>query len=167
MGFAQKLLFWLSLWISVYLVNLLIPKPKLNPTIQLCLLVVGIILISYGLALNIIAGKSLKKFGHKQPQDGFSRPDRLVKEGIFSCMRHPAIFGNIFIAIGLAFTTQNAIVILFSGWLSAAGLYFIMNIEERETLAYFKDEYCQFMKMRPPFSFSLKCLIEGIRALRR
>ncbi|AEA33785.1 hypothetical protein Hipma_0815 [Hippea maritima DSM 10411] len=149
------------------MVNYISPELSYNPHLKKLFLIFGLFLILYGLALNIIAGKSLRKFGHEQPQDRLTQPDRLVEEGIFSCMRHPAIFGNIFIAIGFAFATQNIIVILFSGWLAAAGLYFIMNIEERETLTYFKDDYCQFIKSRPPFSFSIKCLLEGIKALKR
>ncbi len=76
------------------------------------------------------------------------------------------MFGNIFFTTGLAFLSGKLIVILFSGWLAFAAMYFIMAVEEPETMERFGEEYCNFLKSRKPFSFSVKCLINGINLLR-
>ena len=97
---------------------------------------------------------------------GIRKPDKLVTEGIYSCMRHPAQFGSIFFGIGLSFLTMKLIAILYTGWISVIALYFILAIEEKETLELFGKEYCEFLKMRKPFTFSYQCLKRGIKSLK-
>jgi len=126
----------------------------------------GIILLIYGLMLNAIAGKTLKKYGHMEIKKGIRKPDKLVTEGIYSCMRHPAQFGSIFFGIGISFLTLNILAILYAGWISAFALYFVLAIEERETIELFGEEYCEFLKRRKPFSPSLRCLVLGIKSIR-
>ncbi len=162
MEFFLKLLFWLILAISIYFVK--ISTPIIYPNASQILESMGWFLIIYGLTLNIIAGRTLRKLGHRKPSKKFSQPDRVVSEGIFSCMRHPAIFGIIFILIGLSFTTGKIIVALYSAIPLAVGEYFIMATEEKQTIIRLKDEYCEFLKKRPPFNPSIKCLVEGIKA---
>jgi len=161
MDFFLKLIFWVCLGLSIYIVNSI--SPKLNAGAGTYLKPIGYSLIFYGLLLNIIAGRTLKKYGHKKTKKGYSQPDRLVKEGIFSCMRHPAIFGLIFILTGLSFTTGKILTALYSGVIFTIGEYFIMAIEERQTIKRFKEGYCDFIEKRPPFNPSLKCLLNGIK----
>ena len=163
MDFTLKLIFWLSLAVSIHFFNRLFPTlyPYLSPFLQLT----GYILVVYGMLLNIVAGRTLKKFGHRTPTKGFSQPDRVVNEGIFSCMRHPAIFGLIFILIGLSMTIGKLITTLYGFFLVFLGEYFIMAVEERQTLKRFGNDYCNFIKSRPPFSFSPICLYVGIKTI--
>lgn len=161
MDFFLKLIFWVCLGLSIYIVNSI--SPKLSTEAGNFLEPIGYFLIFYGLLLNIITGRTLKKYGHKKLKKGYSQPDKIVKEGIFSCMRHPAIFGLIFILTGLSFTTGKLITSLYSAVIFAVGEYFIMAVEERQTIKRFKEGYCEFIETHPPFSPSLKCLLRGIK----
>ncbi len=163
MDFVLKLIFWLSLAVSIHFFNKL--SPILYPHLSPFLKAVGDILVAYGVLLNIVAGKTLRKFGHKKPTKGFSQPDKVVNEGIFSCMRHPAIFGLIFVLIGLSMTTGKVITTLYSFFLAFLGEYFIMAVEERQTLKRFGYDYCNFIKDKPPYSFSPVCLYIGIKTI--
>ena len=163
MDFLLKLAFWLTLAMSIYFFNRLFPT--LYPNLLPYLKIMGYLLTFYGLLLNIVAGRTLRKFGHKNLTKGFSQPDRVVNVGIFSCMRHPAIFGIIFILIGLSMTTGKLITSLYGFFLGFLGEYFIMAVEEKQTLKRFGNDYCNFIKSRPPFSFSPICLYIGIKAM--
>jgi hypothetical protein len=75
-------------------------------------------------------------------------------------------FGSIFFGWGLALLTASILAFLLAGWYSFSALCFILAIEERETLEEFGEEYCRFLMDRPPFNFSPRCIMEGVRALR-
>ncbi len=165
MSFAPKFAFWFISWGIIAAVGIFtsnsIPRPYSYPFILL-----GILLMGYGLTLNALAGRTLKIYGHFDIKKGIKKPDRLVTVGIYSCMRHPAQFGSIFFGVGIALITANLYSILLAGWFFAFALYFILAVEERETLADFGEEYAEFLRTRKPFSFSIKCLREGFRALK-
>ncbi len=165
MGFAIKFGFWIASWLSLAVVGIFTPSPFDFGIFHIPLLILGLILLFYGLLLNAIAGRTLKKYGHFDIRRGIKKPEKMVDVGIYSCMRHPAQFGSIFFGVGIAMMTTNLYAILLSGFTSFLGLYFIMAIEERETLEEFGEEYCEFMKSRKPYSASLKCLKEGLKAL--
>ncbi len=167
MGFAWKFGFWFSSWVSIIVIGYFSPS-LLNPgPFKYVLIGLGTFLILYGLLLNAIAGRTLKKYGHFEIRKGIKKPDKLVTVGIYSCMRHPAQFGSILFGIGISLLTIKTLAVLYAGWISFFTLYFILAIEERETLMEFDEEYCEFLKRRKPFSFSLKCLKKGIEYLKK
>ena len=166
MSFAWKFAFWGLMWISIIVVGCFSPRILESWLLPYILVPIGSAFIVYGLLLNAIAGRTLKKYGHMEIKREIKKPDKLVKTGIYSCMRHPAQFGSVFFGIGISLLTLKLIAILYAGWISFLALYFIMAIEERETLDLFGDEYCGFIKSRKPFTFSLSCLKKGIEALR-
>ena len=165
-NFAWKFGFWISSWIIIALSGIFLPNPLDSLYLRWTLIFLGSILIIYGLLLNAVAGKTLKKYGHFEITHGIKKPDRLVTEGIYSCMRHPAQFGSMFFGIGIAMLTLNILALLVAGWFSFFALYFILAVEERETIREFGVQYCRFIDKRKPFTFSLHCLRVGIRALR-
>ncbi len=166
MYFFWKFVFWLALWISILIADIVFPNIIHNQAFKICSFVSGVVFVAYGLILNAIAGKTLKRFAHFDIKHGINKPDKMLDMGIFSCMRHPAMFGSIFFSIGLALLGGKLMTILWSGWVSFVALYFIMAVEERETINQFGYEYCEFLKDRRPFSFSISCLIDGVRMLR-
>ena len=166
MYFFWKFIFWFGLWISIFIVDYTSPAILHNAPFKLISPIVGILLIVYGLLLNAVAGKTLKKYGHFDIKKGIHKPDKMIDIGIFSCMRHPAMFGSIFFSIGLAMLNAKIITILWTGWVSFFAVYFIMAVEERETIVQFGNRYCEFLKNRKPFCFSLSCLMRGIKALK-
>ena len=167
MTFALKFTFWITLWASILLVGYFSPFLLNIFLFRVFFIIIGVILMLYGLLLNIIGGKTLKKYGHLEIQRGIRKPEKLVTAGIYSCMRHPAQFGSIFFGVGIAFLTMKILAILYSGWISFLALYFILHIEERETFKNFGEGYCQYAEKVPPFTFSLSCLKKGFGALRR
>ncbi len=166
MTFAWKFGFWFSSWITIILVGIYAPKIPVNQWLNIIFLIFGVFLVVYGLILNAIGGRTLKKYGHFEIKKGIKKPDRIVDTGIYSCMRHPAQFGSIFFGIGISFITTNIFAILYAGWISFISLYFILAIEERETIKNFGNDYYKFLANKKPFDPSLKCLIKGFKALR-
>ncbi len=167
MGFAQKFAFWATLWISLLFAGYFSPKVMDIPLLHTVFIILGICLILYGLILNAIGGRTLKKYGHFEIRQGIQKPERLVTAGIYSCMRHPAQFGSIFFGLGIAFLTAKLLVILYGGWVSFLALYFILRIEEKETIKNFGNKYCIYAQKVPPFTFSISCMGKGIKALRK
>ena len=166
MSFAWKFGFWFTLWASIVFVGIYAPNLTVYGWIKAAFLIVGIVLMAYGLLLNAVAGRTLKKYGHFEIGKGIKKPEKLVTEGIYSCMRHPAQFGSIFFGIGISFITMNIFAVLYAGWVSFISLYFILSIEERETIKNFGEDYCRFLVKRKPFTLSPRCLIRGIKVLR-
>ena len=163
--FAPKFAFWFSWWAAIVLVGIY-TREHLTDGVRWFTFSFGLFLMAYGLLLNAVAGKTLKEYGHFEIRKGIRKPERLVTVGIYSCMRHPAQFGSIFFGWGLALLTSSIYAILLSGWYSFSVLYFILAIEERETIREFGEDYCRFLAERPPFNPSPRCLREGLRALR-
>ncbi len=164
MGFAPKFAFWFGWWTAIILIEIFVKSPSPLWLIYLSL-PIGLFLMVYGLLLNAIAGRTLKKYGHFEITKGIKKPEKLVTVGIYSCMRHPAQFGSIFFGIGISLLTANIYAMLFAGWYAFSAIYFILCIEERETLEQF-PEYCELLRSRKPFNSSLSCLKKGIRALK-
>ncbi len=167
MGFAAKFAFWFAWWLVLGIVGVFVPRPFEFGPLYYFLAVLGISLMLYGLLLNAIAGRTLKKRGHFDIKKGIKKPERLVTTGIYSCMRHPAQFGSIFFGIGVAIATANIYAILTAGWFAFTAIYFILALEERETLREFGEEYANFLAKRKPFTFSPNCLKKGIRELKK
>ncbi len=164
--FAPKFAFWFSWWAVIVLVGIYTGE-KPPGRVRWFTVPFGLFLMVYGLLLNALAGKTLKRYGHFDIRKGIRKPERLVTAGVYSCMRHPAQFGSIFFGWGLAFITSSVYAILLAGWYSFSALYFILAIEERETLREFGEDYCRFLEGRPPFNPSVKCLWEGLKALKQ
>jgi len=166
MGFAPKFAFWFSSWAVIALIGVFVRKPLDFGYFYYFFLFFGLFLMAYGLLLNAIAGRTLKRYGHFDIKRGIKKPEKLVTVGIYSCMRHPSQFGSIFFGVGIAFLTGNIYSMLMAGWFAFFAMYFILAIEERETIREFGASYCKFLKERRPFTFSLQCLKTGLRALK-
>jgi len=165
---AWKFLYWIITWIFVALSSLLdrfwvlgIPEPT-----STILRIIGLLVVAYSILLSGVAGRTLKKYGHMEIRGGFRAPDRLVTEGIYSCMRHPNHFGLALMPIGIAMLLASQTALLFSGWGFGAAMFFLVRFEEPENMSRFGESYVEYVKKTPPFNLSLKCLSRGIKALR-
>ncbi|WP_456488659.1 methyltransferase family protein [Caminibacter pacificus] len=157
-----RFLYWIGLLVAVLLADIFFPPPKV-----FLLSILGILFIIYGVVLNYIAGKTLKLLGHKVKTKKFSPPDKMVKAGIYSCMRHPGQFGNLMILFGVSMLSGKVWSVIFVGWVLAFGLWFILSVEEPEGVEKFGFDYCKYKVEVPPFNFSIKCLVEGYRFLKQ
>ncbi len=158
----KRFLYWITLLSIDICSTLWIPKSVYDISF---LIFLGIFLILYGTVLNILAGRTLKLYAHHQPKRGFSAPDKFIDIGIYSCMRHPGLFGNMFILLGVACISTKILALLFAGWLLFLALAFILFIEEKEALQKFGQKYCDYIRTTPPFAFG--CLIKGYKAIKR
>jgi protein-S-isoprenylcysteine O-methyltransferase Ste14 len=151
----KRFFYWIFLLLMIILCGAFMPKIWCNDICSAIFRFLGVIFIMFGVYLNYKAGKTLKKFGHKIKTNKFTAPDKFVNVGIYKCMRHPGQFGNLFILLGVAFIFAKVLIIFLAGWIMFFGILFILYIEEKEAIEKF-DEYCNYIKTTPPFSF--KCL---------
>ncbi len=158
-----KALFWFIVYICIFSTYFIWDK-KLSGITSYISLIIGTFLLIYSIVLTAIAGRTLKKFAHKKK--GEFIPDRFVDIGIYSCMRHPMHLGIGFLPLSVALISGNLAMILASGWGVAATFWFVLSIEEPETLVKYKDHYIKYLQKTPAFSSSLKCLEDGLYALK-
>ncbi len=119
---------------------------------------IGIILLLLSFYISSKTGKLLKKFGKEGDVPRF-QTNKLVREGIYSCMRHPMHLGLMFIPFGIAFLMNSISYILFIAPITVILIFvLIKTIEEPEAIKKFGDEYIKYMKEVPMFNLSLSCL---------
>jgi len=88
-----------------------------------------------------------------------ARGTRLVKNGLYSLVRHPQYFGIIIITVGLnvMVLTLGGNPLLISLWLvQVAGYIALAKYEEKYLEKEFADQFCRY-KATVPFMFPIKC----------
>jgi len=128
--------------------------------------VIGIPLLLTSLLVSAAAGRALRARGHSGERPFLTPPDVLVKDGIFSCMRHPNQFSMSLIPLSVALIANSPCGLLLSGWAAALGLAFILRVEEPLVHKTFCPEYCDYASSVPAISLNPKCLKEAVRELR-
>jgi protein-S-isoprenylcysteine O-methyltransferase Ste14 len=125
----------------------------------------GIAILAWALIIHIIAGRTLKRLGHSQRNTSLW-PDRLVIDGIYSCMRHPQHLGLALMPVGIALVLASPIAMILSGWGVWAAFLFVLVIEEPECLKKFGIIYYRYMETTPAFSLKPSCIISGLNKLK-
>jgi len=161
----KRFIYWIFLFVSVLVANVVLPFLIKNESMHFILRVFGVILVLFGIILNVLAGKTLKIYAHKHQKQGFSSPDKFTNAGIFGCMRHPGQFGNILLMFGVAFLSAKILAILYAGWVGMFGLLFILFVEEKEAIVKYSEDYCHYIVSIPPFRISMECLKNGFKAI--
>ena len=160
-----KFLYWPISWaISLGFPVMAWPYRLSGPTLWMAV-IVGMALTAYALLLHFTAGRTLKLLGHERPGTGIW-PDKLVVDGIYSCMRHPQHLGLTMIPVGLALMTGYPAAIMGSGWAVASALAFVLIVEEPDCFSRFKADYYRYLSSTPAFTLSPSCLSAGLRLLR-
>ncbi|MEA3544048.1 MAG: methyltransferase [Thermodesulfobacteriota bacterium] len=160
-----KFLFWPAVWIMILIPGWIWPL-YLDGINRLATFFLGFILFAGSMALTAVGGRTLKRFAHRQNSKTFW-PDSFTEKGIFGCMRHPMYLGLALLPVSVAMMWGSIPAILASGWGVAAAFWFVLVIEEKETLQRFGDEYSQYMQRTSPFILSLKCLRMGYETVKR
>jgi protein-S-isoprenylcysteine O-methyltransferase Ste14 len=114
---------------------------------------VGVIAILCGLLVRWFAIMSLK---HQFTVDvSITKDHRIVSDGIYRCVRHPAYAGSMlsFLGLGLCFANYLSIAMIFLP-ICSAFLYRI-HVEEKTLMKTFGDDYLHYCE-------STKRLIPGI-----
>ncbi len=162
-----KFLYWPVVWFLVFLPGYLLKDIwSLTDVFGIWLSILGIVVLAWGFSLHITAGKTLKKMGHT-PGHRSIWPNRLVKSGIYSCMRHPEHLGLAIVPFGIALLLNSLVAILSSGWAILAAFFFVAVIEEPECIEKFGEDYFEYMESTPAFSLRPGCLAKGLRELRK
>jgi len=87
--------------------------------------------------------------------------NRLVTSGIYSCMRHPMLFGLTLLPLGWALLLGSPTFITIIAPLEMLFIIFMVLVfEEMEVKRKFSDDYEIYKKDVPPVSFKRNCLRE-------
>ena len=157
-----KFIFWPVIWLLVFLPGW-IWHYSLEGLVETLAFLAGVVLFVYAIALTSIAGKILKRYGHENGHKTFW-PDSFTPLGLYKCMRHPMHLGLAILPISVALMWGSLPSILASGWAVAGAFWFVLMIEEPETIDRF-EEYQEYMKKVPAFSLNIGCIDEGLKAL--
>ena len=155
-----KFLFWIIVYLGVF-ITAVISDLKAEGICRYILAFLGFFITLYALILASIAGRTLKRFAHKEPGGSFI-PDKLTNFGIYSCMRHPMHLGIGLLPFGLALLSGNVAAILSSGWAIAAAFWFVLAIEEPELIKSYGNSYFKYMQEVKPFNFNLRCIEDAL-----
>ena len=160
-----KFLFWPVIWIVTFLPGW-IWTLYLDGIMRWAALFLGLILFAYMTVLTAVGGRTLRYFAHQENRKTFW-PDKFTAVGIYGCMRHPMHLGLALFPVSIALMWGSIPVILTAGWSVAATFWFVLTIEEKETLKYFGNEYSHYMQHTPAFTLSPKCLMKGYLTIKR
>jgi|GEM_PF-3047151 protein-S-isoprenylcysteine O-methyltransferase Ste14 len=151
-----KFYFWIIVWAASFAPSLFYTD-SLRGGWLLLSRVLGILLLLYSLFLTSTGGRTLARFAHQEGHEHYW-PDKFTEFGIFGCMRHSMHMGLAFFPLSLALLSGRIYAIAAAGWSVAAALWFVLVIEEKETLEKYGTRYTDYMQRVPPFSLKLDCL---------
>jgi protein-S-isoprenylcysteine O-methyltransferase Ste14 len=156
-----KFYFWFIVWTLSFLPSVFFPARLAGGWLFLSR-AVGAVLLLYALFLTSSGGRTLARFAHKEAHETYW-PDQFTEFGVFGCMRHGMHLGLGIFPLSLALLSGYVFAIAASGWGVAAAFWFVLVIEEKETLAKYGSVYSDYMQRVPPFSLKLSCLKKAIR----
>ena len=128
-----------------------------NPIFHLVTFLIGIFLMKLSFHAAKVGGRELKKYGREGDIPRLET-NKLVTSGIFSCFRHPMLFGLSFIPLALALIVGSPTFILF---IAPSEMIFILIMvlvfEEMECYKKFGKDYKTYKKDIPIFSKKWEC----------
>ena len=118
----------------------------------------GIALILISMLISRNTGKTLAKYGRKGDIPRLET-NTLVRNGMYSCMRHPMHFGLMLIPFGIAFLMNSfSYICIYAPITTVVIIVMVKTIEEREALAKFGAAYEEYEKEVPAFNLSPGCI---------
>lgn len=85
--------------------------------------------------------------------------NQLVTTGVYACMRHPMHLGLLFFPLSLALIIGSISFIIIIAPLEMLFMIIMIRlVEEPETTRKFGNEYRDYMKHTPMFSFKISCM---------
>ncbi|MCE4608541.1 MAG: isoprenylcysteine carboxylmethyltransferase family protein [Caldisphaeraceae archaeon] len=132
---------------TLYLVVIIISIVSLRP-LTTSLTLVGLLSIIFGLTLIALAARSR----------GLNRrPQSLIKENVYSIIRHPEYLGHIMILTGFTLMSKDIVTLALSVFLIAS-LYYAATAEERELVKIYGEDYLNYSKRVPRMNLILGLL---------
>ncbi len=157
-----RFIIWLVMlfigWVAGYYITRIIGLPC-SP---LCLLV-GAALLIIILRASAVAGRYLAVYGKTGESRGFGDFRRLVREGPYSCMRHPMHLFLSLLPPAIGFLTLNPGMAYITGpVLTVSILVMALLIDEKESIERFGEEYIRYKDQVPAFSLDPRCLAKAL-----
>ena len=146
-----------GVWIGLYYDFVYFKKIVTNPIFHLFTFFMGTFLMKLSFHAAKVGGRELKKYGREGDIPRLET-NRLVTSGIFSCFRHPMLFGLSFIPLALALIVGSPTFILFIAPLEMIFiLIMVLVFEEMECYKKFGKDYEIYKKSTPIFSKDKEC----------
>jgi len=128
-------------------------------TFHIITALIGFIIISIAFRAAAKGGKELAK--GREGDIPRLETNKLVTSGIYSCMRHPMLFGLTLLPLGWALLLGSPTFITIIAPIEMIFIIFMVVIfEEMEIKRKFPQEYEDYKKEVPMVSFKLSCLKE-------
>ncbi len=128
-----------------------------NPIFHMLTFLIGIFLMKLSFHAAKVGGRELKKHGRVGDIPRLET-NKLVTSGIFSCFRHPMLFGLSFIPLALALIVGSPTFILFIAPLEMVFiLIMVLVFEEMECHKKFGKDYEVYKNSTPIFSKDKEC----------
>ena len=156
----KRLFLWLIIILLSASIGLYVDIFALGIWIPIYLRILGFIGLYISMKLLKISGRMLRELG--KPQE-WGWTTKLVTNGVYECVRHPHHFG-----IGLSITSIGFLIggiatftlMTISIWISI--IIFLIEIEEKELVGKFGEEYLKYKKNTPMLLPNLKCLFHEL-----
>jgi protein-S-isoprenylcysteine O-methyltransferase Ste14 len=118
------------------------------------LLINGGYLVIAGIIVFVQKGK-IDRSREEKALFGFEKTTRLIDTGVYRHIRHPLYASLIYLTWGICFKNPTPLLVIIS-LVSSVLFYLTSRYDEKECIAYFGDEYREYMtrsKMFVPFIF--------------
>jgi len=121
-------------------------------------LIVGFMLMVLVIRISKNTGRTLAKFGRRGNLKRLET-NILVREGVYSHMRHPMHLGLLLFPLSFAFIIGSpSFIALIAPLEMIFMLIMIKLVEEPEAMRKFGDQYLSYMSQTPWFCFKIHCL---------
>ena len=150
---------WLLMILVLVACGFLGPSPGHGLAVRLA----GAALLLLSLRGAAVTGRYLAVYGNPVKRGrGPGEPTRLVREGPYSCMRHPMhLFLSLFpLSVGLLAATWCSILLGLAEMITV--LVLAVVLDEKESLARFGEEYERYRREVPAFNLSPRCLARAL-----
>ena len=123
--------------------------------------ILGLIVIKISFKAAGNSGRDLKKYGRVGDIPRLET-NKLAKEGLYACMRHPMLFALTLLPLGWALLLGLPTFIFIIAPLEMIFIIImVLTAEEKEAIAKFGNEYIEYKSKVP--AFNLKCIKELLK----
>jgi len=160
---ASRIVLWLILLLGgaalgVWLDLRWFPAWFASPAAHLASFIAGILLLRLVMRISRNTGRTLARLGREGELPPLET-NRLVTRGPYACMRHPMHFGLLFFPLAVALLLGSlSFTLIIAPLEMLLMLAMVLTLEEREALAKFGEDYCDYRRRVPAFSLRPDCL---------
>ena len=139
---VSPVLMWLIVILGIFIVFSFFPKAEIFPRNA----ITSFLIIPAGIYWLYFFIGALRV--HKKAAVSADKIDRIVKEGVYSIVRHPIYSADIVLVWGIFFHWPHLKILLSAFWLTLI-LFFWMRLEEKALAEKFGEEYEKYKKAVP------------------